>query len=120
MQALGTLWHGALVTLVTGQIMVPLIAQSLKSIKEIGDAQAAAFIQNVFENGTKAFSDTIPRNNFYMFKNRPAANAAKKIKQPVIKNPTALVTRYYFALKERPESDIQDFFKHECVSKPPS
>ena len=38
----------------------------------------------------------------------------------MIKNPTALVTRYYFALKERPKSDIQYFFKHECVSEPPS
>ena len=112
--------HGDLVNIVTGEIMDPLIAQSLRNMKELGDSQAAEFIQNVLESGTKAFTDTIPRNNFYTFQNRPAAKPTKKRKQSVIKNSTALVTRYYFAVKERPDSDVENFFNYECVSEPPS
>ena len=99
--------------------MDPLIAESYKNMKEKEDTQAAEFIKDVFENGTKALTDTILRNNFYTFQNRPSAKPSKRKKQSVIRNPTALVTRYYSAMKKRPNSDIQDFFKYECVSEPP-
>ena len=41
--------------------MDPLIAESYKNMKEKEDTQAAEFIKDVFENGTKALTDTIPK-----------------------------------------------------------
>ena len=109
-----------LVTLITREIMDPEVGRCLRNIKESGAGQAEAYVQNVIETGQKALSDTIHLNNLYTFQNRPPAELNKGRKQAPVQNATALVTRYYYSIKDRPECDHDDFFKHESVREPPT
>ena len=43
-----------------------------------------------------------------------------KQRKPGCKNPTAIVTRYFLCIKDRSESEKEDFFQHESVREPPS
>ena len=109
-----------LVTLITREIMDPEVGRCLRNIKESGARQAEAYVQNVIETGQKALSDTIHRNNFYTFQNRPPAELNKDRKQALVQNATDIVTRYYYSIKDRPECDHDDFFKHKGIREPPT
>ena len=111
--------HDDLISITTGEIADPVITQSIGNIRSVGKRQSDGFIQDVIENGSKAITDTIKRNNLYTFTNRPSADLKKKPHKRV-NNPTALVTRYYLSIKDRPDCERDDFFKHEIVSEPPT
>ena len=91
----------------------------MKEIKSKGDAQAEEYVDKVIEKGEIPVTNTISRNNFYTLQNRPPAVLDKKRKQGC-KNPTAIVTRYFLCIKDRSESEKEDYFQHESVQEPPS
>ena len=108
------------VSITTGEVFDPEIAKSIHNIKPEGDRQAKEFMDRVVEKGEKCITDTISHNNFYTFQNRPPAVLEKNRKKYASNNPTAIVTRYFLSIKDRPESEQDDFFKHESVRDPPS
>ena len=107
------------VSISTGEIFDPEILNSLKNIKPEGDRQAKQFLESVMEKGEKSVLDTIPRNNFYTLQNRPPPVLPKE-RKGTNSNPTATVIRYFMSIKDRPEEDKDDFFRHENLTCPPS
>ena len=69
--------HADLISITTGEIADPLITQSIGNIRSVGKSLSDGFIQDVIENGSKAITDTIKRNNMYTFNNRPSADLKK-------------------------------------------
>ena len=96
------------VSIITGEIYDPEIYNSMKEIKLKGDAQAEEYVDKVIEKGKIPVTNTIPRNNFYTLQNRPPAVLDKE-RKPGCKNPTAIVTRYFMYIKNRLESEQEDF-----------
>ena len=98
------------VSITTGEIFGPEIFNSLKKIKQKGDAQADEYVDKVIEKREIPVSNTIPRNNFYTFQNRPQAVLAKE-RKPGCNNPKVTVTRYFMLrIKDRSETEQEDFF----------
>ena len=108
------------VSITTGEIFDPEISRSIRNIKPEGDRQAKEFMDSVMEKGEKSITDTICRNNFYTLQNRPPAVLETDKKRYTSNNPTAVVTRYFLSIKDRPESEQDDFFKYENVIGTPS
>ena len=80
-------------SITTGAIFDPEILNSLREIKEKGDANAEEeSIDKVIAKGKIPVSKKIPRHNFYTFQNRPQKVLAKE-RKPSCNNPTAIVTR---------------------------
>jgi hypothetical protein len=66
-------------------------------------------------------SDVIKRPNMLTFSNRPSVNLKKRVdKIGSAKANSALVTKLFMSLQARPDADIDDFFRHENKSEPPS
>ena len=110
-----------LVTLSTGEVMDPVIANCLRDAKMIGATSYDEFVRDRIEKAVKPLSDTIPKVNLYTFQNRPPADLHKAPSMlSAAKFDSSLITRFYLSLQARPESDQDDFFKHENFRDPPS
>ena len=110
-----------LITLDTGEVMDPEIANCLREAPIIGKAMFTDFMENRIEKATKPFSDVIRRTNLFTFANRPPADLKKGAdKLGSAKANTALITKLFMSLQARPDADIEDFFKHENQREPPS
>ena len=103
-----------LIKLTTGEIMDPAIAASLRHAPQKGRVLYHTFVNDKIDTCENALSDTIPGINIYTLQNHPPVDLNKKRGQAIsAKNSTAIVTRFYVNLKDRSESDVNDFFKHE-------
>ncbi|KAL8582561.1 hypothetical protein ACOMHN_043740 [Nucella lapillus] len=110
-----------LVTLDTGEVMDPAIADGLKEAKSIGKKMQVEFVRERLETGKKPLSDVIPRTNVYTFANRPPADLKRGTdKLGSARANAALTTKMFMSLLARPESDMAKFFKHENRREPPS
>ncbi|KAL8620009.1 hypothetical protein ACOMHN_015291 [Nucella lapillus] len=110
-----------LVTLDTGEVMDPAIADGLKEAKSIGKNMQVEFVRERLETGKKPLSDVIPRTNVYTFVNRPPADLKRGTdKLGSARANAALTTKMFMSLLARPESDMAEFFKHENRREPPS
>ena len=109
-----------LVTLDTGEVMDPEIANSFAKAEHTGRAMYSEFVRDRIENATKAISDVIPRAKLYTFSNQPPANLKADSRGSSSKANLSLVTKLFLALQACPESDLDYFFKHENQREPPS
>ena len=110
-----------LITLDTGEVMDPEIANCLRDAPAIGQAMFRKFVRDRIENASKPLSDVIPRAGLYTFSNRPPVDLKKvSTKLGSAKANAALITKLFLSLKARPDADIDDFFKHENQREPPS
>jgi len=108
-----------LVTLDTGEVMDPMIANSLKQAHDIGKAMFAKFVQDRIETCSKPLSDVIPRAKLYTFSNRAPVDMKKGAdKLGSAKANAALITRLFLSVQGRPDGDIDDFCRHENQREP--
>ena len=78
------------------------------------------YIEECVEKAERPISDIISRAGLYTFNNRPPANPTdKKACTMSTQSQVALTTQMYMSVKARPDSDLNDFFKHENVREPP-
>ena len=61
----------------TGEVVDPLIAQSMYDCEEKGETLCRQFIEERLEKCVKPISDTIPRTGLYTFSNRPPVDKVK-------------------------------------------
>ena len=106
-------------SITTGELYDPEIYNSMKEIKPIEDTQAEEYVDKVIKKGEIPVNNTIPRNNFYTLQNQPPAVLDKE-RKPGCKNPIAIVSIYFMCIKDRSESEQEDFLQHESVREPPS
>ena len=110
-----------LITLDTGEVMDPAIADCLRKAPNIGKAMFTEFVSNRIEKASKPLSDVIPRAKLFTFNNRPPADLKKGVdKLGSAKLNAALITKLFISLQARPDADIIEFFKHENQREPPS
>lgn len=111
---------GDLVTIDAGEVVDPLIAQCMYDLEEIGQTLCRSYIEERLEKAEKPISDVIPRSGLYTFSNRPPPEAAKGKTQISTKSQVVLTTKLFMSLQARPDSDMDDFFKHENARCPPN
>ena len=110
-----------LVTLDTGEYMDPEISKCLQELPTTGRAMYAKFKKERIEDCTTPVSDVIPKASLYTFLQPPPANLNKgPNKLASCKASAAVVTQMFVSLQARPDSDMNDFFKHENSRDPPS
>lgn len=110
-----------LITLDTGEVIDHEISNSLREIPNIGKAMFSEFVRDRIEKATTPLSDVIPRVGLYTFTNRPPVDLKKGAsKLGSARANAVLVTKLFMSLQARPEQEIDDFFKHENQSEPPS
>ena len=103
-----------IVTLDTGEVMDPMIANNLKEAPKIGKAMFAKFVQDRIETCSKPLSDVIPRAKLCTVSNRPPVDLKKGgDKLGYAKTNAALITRLFLSLLGRPDGDMDEFFRHE-------
>lgn len=100
-------------------VMPEKVVKDLKNVYSLGKAKYDQFMEERFNSNSKSIGDTITRNNLAMFnkpgteKNKPAGRLTE------LKNDRALFSRLYIASQTR-EGDVDEFFRHENQSTPPS
>ncbi|KAK6178451.1 hypothetical protein SNE40_013240 [Patella caerulea] len=72
-----------------------------------------------FNSNSKSIGDTIPRNKLVMFSKPGTEKPKAGGRLPELKNDSALFSRLYIASQTR-EGDVDEFFRHENQSTPPS
>jgi len=103
-------------------VMPEKVVKALKNIYSLGKAKYYQFIEERFKSNSKSIGDTILRNNLAMF-SKPGTEktkaAGKLGRLTELKNDRALFSRLYIASQTR-EGDVDEFFRHENQSTPPS
>ena len=108
-------------TLDTGEYVDAEVAHSLNLILEKGKDLYDTFKNNRIEKCIVPLSDVISKPNVFTFSRLPPANLDKpKTKSSSVKSSTAIITQMFVSLQARPESNIEDFFRHENAREPPS
>ena len=86
-------------TLDTGEVMEPEIANFLMEAPNIGKAMFTGFVRDRIEKATKPLSDVIPKANLYSFANRPPVDPKKGAdKLGSAKANTVLITKLFMSL----------------------
>ncbi len=109
-----------LLALDTKIIMADEVIQSVKTAEDLGKKQYKAFIEERMVQMTKPFHDTIPKNNFALFKSgQQKASSKLKAKISSMKSDLQLFSRMYISCQAR-EGEMDAFFEHENHAWPPS
>ena len=106
-----------LVNLLTNDVMDDVSVQAVKSVEKLGDEQKTAFM-SMLETNPSDFSAPIKLNRlrvFHQVQGRRKQSAATK----EVKDQLHLFSQLYVATQVR-DGDMDDFFKHETLSHPPS
>ena len=102
-----------LLALDTKIIMADEVIQSVKTAEDLGKKQYKAFIEERMVQMTKPFHDTIPKNNFALFKSgQQKASSKSKAKISSMKSDLQLFSRVYISCQAR-EGEMDAFFEHE-------
>ena len=107
-------------TLDTGEYVDPEVAKSLNTIYETGQELYNTFCNERIKKCTVPLSDIISKPKIFTFSHPPPANLEKSKKPSSNKTSTAIITQMFVSLQARPESNIDDFFRHENAKEPPS
>ena len=86
-----------LVTLDTGEVVDPLIAQSMYGCEEKEETLCRQFIEERLEKCVKPISDTIPRTGLYAFSNRSPVDKVKMKNQLSTKSQVSLTTKLFIS-----------------------
>ncbi len=108
-----------LLVLDTKEITNPAVVNTVKSVKCIGQDQFQAFTKECLIDRTKSIHDTIHRNKLPLF-NTPVLKASKGQQQlSSLKCDIELFSRLYIGCQTR-DGNLDEFFRHENQSCPPS
>ena len=109
-----------LIVLDSKEIMPDCVVQSVYKAKELGETQYNTYVEERLNKCTSPISDTIQRNKLPLFGTHEKT-ASNKTKNQVanLKSDCNLFSRLYIACQAR-EGNLQEFFKHENQSSPPS
>ena len=100
-------------------VMPEKVVKSLKNMYSLGKERYYQFMEERLKSNLRSIGDTIPRNNFAMF-SKPGTEKTKVAgRLTELKNDRALFSRLYIASQTR-EGDVDEFFRHENQSTPPS
>ena len=108
-----------LIAIDTKDIMDKLVEATVESAKSIGEKQFAEYKEGRLLALTKPIDDTISRNKLPTFSARPIPKATKKIEVTDLKRNVKMFSQLYIA-NQRRNGDLEDFFRHENSSAPPS
>ena len=97
------------------------VITSYRSLDELGKGMHEVLVIKRLMKCSAPYSDTIHRNSFYTFSNRPDVKSSKPDKYKALKQSTVLVTQMFLSLQSRPNPDenIKDFMSHENCREPP-
>ena len=107
-------------TLDTGEYVDLEVAKSLNTIYGTGQELYNTFCNERIKKCTVPLSDIISKPKIFTFSHPPPANLEKSKKPSSNKTSTAIITQMFVSLQARPESNIDDFFRHENAKEPPS
>lgn len=108
------------VTIHSKNIVDPAAHDAMKKLRNIGEEQYEAFVNDRFSNQTKKLSDPIKRNNMMMIsgtKRKRKSGQSQQISR--LKSDCYLFSRLYIACQTR-SGGLDDFFKYENHPFPPS
>lgn len=109
-----------LVKLDSRDCMDQSVAETIRTVEAIGQCQYADYRKSVIIERSKSIHDPIKKNNLPLFKKpRPKPNSKQKKTISALQDNVALFAQLYIAMQNR-ESDLEEFFKHEVQSYPPS
>lgn len=101
--------------------MDPEVAKSLNTIYEKGQDLYNSFFNDRIKECKVPLSDVISKPTTFTFLRPPPANLDRsKTKSNSNRSSTAIITQMFVSLQARPESNIEDFFRHEIAKEPPS
>lgn len=112
---------GSLIALDTKQIMPDSVVKEIKSAKQLGYEQFQDFFQSrINDEENKPITDVLKKNKLLLLSGTDPKVATKSsILVQNLKADTKLFSDMYIAAQNR-ESDMDDFFRHENNSFPPS
>lgn len=91
-----------------------------RHIKRVGNEQYSDFVKERLEDRTKSLTDPIKRNKFPLFSSQPTRKVSKEEQQIAsLKQDCSLFSKLYVSCQVR-DGDIDEFFRHENQSSPPS
>ena len=106
-------------TLDTGEYVDPEVANSLNTVCEKGQALYDTFCNDRIKKCTVPLSDIISKPKIFTFVHPPPANIEKsKTKSTSNRASSAIITQMFVSLQARPDSNMDDFFKHENAKEP--
>ena len=108
-----------LIAIHSKDIMDASVVSTVKNAEHIGEEQCKTFIKDRLIDKTKLISDTLKKNNLPTFGKHVKKTTKDKEKLTVLKEDCALFGRLYVACQNR-DGNIEEFFKYENQSWPPS
>ena len=108
-----------LLVLDTKDIACPEALKTLCEVEVVGKQQSDTFVKECLVEQTKSLYDPIKKNKLHLF-STPAPKQSKASQQvSSLKSNCALFARLYISCQSR-DGDLDEFFKHENQSCPPS
>ena len=109
-----------LLVLDTKEMMSEVVIKSVTQAKEIGQSKYATYVKERLENRTTPISDTIKRTNLSLFESQEKHSSEGKSQIIAdLKSDNKLFAGLYIACQSQ-QGNLEDFFKHENSSSPPS
>ena len=109
-----------LIVVDTKEIEPECVIESIYTARKIGEAQYTKYVEERLEKCNTPITDTIERNKLPLFGTSvPTTTNKTKLQVTTLKNDCNLFARLYIACQSR-EGNLQEFFKHENQSTPPS
>ncbi|CAB4025852.1 Hypothetical predicted protein [Paramuricea clavata] len=102
-----------LVAFDTQNVMEKVVVTSLSQIHAVGQALHAAYVTERLEKASVPISDTIKRNNMFIFPNRPDPKTKGNEDNCTQKQNMTLITQLFLSLQSRPDADMMEFFRFE-------
>ena len=108
----------SLIVLHTGNIRQGLAITNLERIEEVGRKQFEDYITQRLHEKKVSLSETITRNKLSIFSSQKVQTKQQK-RLTSLKNDVSLFSRLFIACQNR-DGNIEEFFRHENQSSPPS
>lgn len=109
-----------LVTLDTRDCMNACVAETIKSIEDIGQAQYVEYKKAVILKQEKSIHEPIKKNSLAVFAKPQKKSTSKKEKKiTFLQKNVNIFSQMYIALQIR-DGDMDEFFSHEVEPYPPS
>eukprot|EP00112_Aurelia_sp_Birch-Aquarium-sp1_P007906 Seg1863.1 transcript_id=Seg1863.1/GoldUCD/mRNA.D3Y31 product="hypothetical protein" protein_id=Seg1863.1/GoldUCD/D3Y31 len=108
----------SLIVLHTGNIRQGLAVTNLERIEEVGRKQFVGYVTERLHEKKISLSETITRNKLSIFSS-PKVQTKQQKRVASLKNDVALFSRLFIACQNR-DGNIEEFFRHENQSSPPS
>ncbi|CAC5382291.1 unnamed protein product [Mytilus coruscus] len=109
-----------LLVLDTGDIVDPKVANTVRNIEQIGNDKYHEYVRERLDKRTTPLSDPIKQNKLHLFSRQELRSESKEKRQiSSLKQNCSLFSQLYVSCQVR-DSDLDQFFRHENLSYPPS